>query len=819
MSRSEMPNVAFLHKDKAANDVLPSPESIRALLQLNNTPAGLDIAALPFASGDVTAGSETELQAAVAGAGNHVDLPISIMQSNYFANIMRRAAAGDTHRRVISDLEKYLQSNNENIWENSWVRFPRPVLGPLAENVLQRDLLADKQHPEQGLRTDSHQFLLQQDGQDYVRVPISYLLKLSLADIIGTGKSLPPPIRLTACRLLDHFLNDNTSPETYSFNVVSLNPDTGMGRAVAGETAKRFLFTQLLLQYANKKYLLTASGQTALVYLSPHPPIRQKKLNNCISDAFYRELFMSPCLSGWNRGEVKHEYMHLCHRVLSRSQMNAVVKLREAGIINSNLVLLPNTSNISLANNGTHVSLGSRRLSRVLADPSSGFTKVHEKYLGDLVVKIVEHFLPLFVGTYSAAPYRLDFSDFHPEKALGFLPHELDYTHLRMLWRRWRKKANLKIFGNPITPFGPPWLDRMISTACGLKGDFVPDFRLIDYLVAIMSTSTSPALNGHLNNSDHLKKDLSDLGVFDAKMSLYLFEKLREYESMGFSGFEGRHYSLFESFAEDMGQAVGLQNLLYLLAFKYITTGRVTHACIPDDPFIESERRQIVFGAAIGIPTFFVRQDLGNALMKRIVEKTDGVRASRRYPGYYRVRNLGYRRALLQVIREDAPDLIEMLHLRETLDDLAVRLDDPDHQAAIGKLTRGILQEGNVRSPFKLSADEFNQASERFYRSTLRSRHIREALMFFKEYAAQLDAPNVRQNQVIREALHEILTNQGGSDFISHAEQDILEEKASEDTLEKMVRLMVVAIFAEQQGGVPISDAGNPQRLYAAPVY
>jgi hypothetical protein len=30
---------------------------------------------------------------------------------------------------------------------------------------------------------------------------------------------------------------------------------------------------------------------------------------------------------------------------------------------------------------------------------------------------------------------------------LGFLPHELDYTHLRMIWRRWRKKADLNFFG------------------------------------------------------------------------------------------------------------------------------------------------------------------------------------------------------------------------------------------------------------------------------------------------------------------------------------------------------------------------------------
>lgn len=62
----------------------------------------------------------------------------------------------------------------------------------------------------------------------------------------------------------------------------------------------------------------------------------------------------------------------------------------------------------------------------------------------------------------------------------------------------------------------------------------MPDFRLIDYLVAILSTEKSPALNGKLNNSQQLKQDLADLGVFDTKMSLYLFDKLREYDNMGF---------------------------------------------------------------------------------------------------------------------------------------------------------------------------------------------------------------------------------------------------------------------------------------------
>ena len=108
--------------------------------------------------------------------------------------------------------------------------------------------------------------------------------------------------------------------------------------------------------YANRRLGLLDGGQRAMIYFAPHPPVRQKQLNDCISDAFYRELFMSPCLSGWDDGEAKHAYMSLCHQVLSRSQLNAVAKLREAGIVVNNLVVLPNLSNISLANNGSHVS-------------------------------------------------------------------------------------------------------------------------------------------------------------------------------------------------------------------------------------------------------------------------------------------------------------------------------------------------------------------------------------------------------------------------------------------------------------------------------
>src|SRR5271166_1288976 len=80
-----------------------------------------------------------------------------------------------------------------------------------------------------------------------------------------------------------------------------------------------------------------------------------------------------------------------------------------------------------------------------------------------------EHFLPLFVGTHSAAPYRIDFGQFHPERLLAFLPHELDFTHLRLMWREWKEKARLRILGHPVTPYGTPSLDRFVARAFRLR--------------------------------------------------------------------------------------------------------------------------------------------------------------------------------------------------------------------------------------------------------------------------------------------------------------------------------------------------------------
>lgn len=765
------------------------------------------ISQLPFSANDISAGSETELQAVVIGRRDDVDLPLEIEQSRFFSNLQRRTRSGESPERCLSALREFLEEQNNLVWENSWVRFPRRQLCHYAEKIFSRDLLADKNNPALGNRGDAGRFQLRDENdENFLRVPVSYLIKLALADHLGNQRGQQDTLHKVGESLLEHYTSDNTSPETFSFHVEALSAERWMGKALAKETAKRFLFTQLLIEYANQRFGLAESGQKAMIYYAPHPPQRQKKLNNLIPDNFYRQLFMSPCLSGWSNGEGKHGYMELCHQVLSRSQLNALAKLREAGIIQNNLVVLPNMSNTSLANNGVHISLGSQRLTQACRYEGNAFGPAQEKFLGDLAIKIMEHFLPLFVTTYSAAPYRLAFEDFHPEKALGFLPHQLDFTHLRMLWRRWKKKAGLSLFGHSITPFGPHWLDRLISQSFRLRGDLVPDFRLLDYPVCFLSTEESPAYDGNLGNQQQLKEDLADMGIFDKQMSLYQFFKIREFSSMGFSGFEGRHYSLFPDIEHDMAAATNLQVLISSLAFKYMATGQVRHRHIPDTPFVESERRQIFFDMAVGIPTFFVLRNTRNRFLLRILRKTDRIRTSRRYPGYLRIYCDEYCRALVEVLREDAADLIEMFGFEPLIADLEQRLDCPRQYSAAGRL----MSEIGVRNPLKQDAASFNQAAESYYRNELRKKHIQQAMELLIADLRGLENGDSFADRELRPLLAKITQDRSAVDFCRSVQSDLLNDCLGLQPLKRLLNLMLIAEQRDRLQVEPLlNNSGN----------
>jgi hypothetical protein len=137
---------------------------------------------LPFGVGDVTAGSENELQTVVIGDPQSADLPRTVAESGFFANVSRRVAAGDAPRRTLQALQSWLHDNAEGVWENSWVRFPQRLLSPGAAAVLATDLAADRRQPAAGQRQDVDRFLVSVGGESMVRVPVSYLLKLALAD-------------------------------------------------------------------------------------------------------------------------------------------------------------------------------------------------------------------------------------------------------------------------------------------------------------------------------------------------------------------------------------------------------------------------------------------------------------------------------------------------------------------------------------------------------------------------------------------------------------------------------------------------------------
>lgn len=750
---------------------------------------------MPFIGSDSSVGMEYELQVAVEGNSRDVDLPIVIRNSKYYKNIVKRSERGDLSSECVDRLDTFLGSSDVNTWENSWVRVREERLSLSAKSMLFDDFLKDKKNPEAGKREDVKRFYCTHNGRRFLRLPMSYLLKLSLRDVLSRFGEPSGEIERCGKSLLKHFTSDNTSPEILSFTIPH-SPKQRLGDLAADETARTYLVCQLLIQYANERFGLIEEGQKCHIYFAPLAPLRQKLLNDLIPDGYYRHLFMSPCLSGWDRGEEKHQYMGLCHKTLSRSQLNTIGKLKDAGILTNNLITLPNTSNTCLANNGIHVSLGSKVLSSLRRNGNPYFSPGVEKYFGDLAIKIAEHFLPLFVGTYSSAPYRIDFRDFHPEKVLGFMPHQLDYTHLRMIWRRWKKKANLGFLGQPLTPFGPRLLDTIIGKSLRLKGDIIPDFRLVDYLVCLLSTDSSPALNGAFSNQSQLKEELTEMGVFDSRMSIYLPYRQRQYDTAGYSGFEGRNYSLFYSILDDMAEAVELQNLITALAYKYIIKEQVRHVDIPDTPFIESERRQVFFTSAIGVPTFYVRSGTGNRFMRRILNRVPHMRRSNRYRGYLRVKLEDYRIALIEMMRDDLDSGLKGMDGTMLLESLRERLLSKKAGAS-DAIINGVLKTlGSGRKVLSVDGQRFNEGAERYYRKTLKKNHVREGLMVLAKDCGKLTCD---PGSWIASMLNSCTVENNMEEFVTECSQKIIDERADEHMLRTLLALCLAVIHQKQK--------------------
>jgi hypothetical protein len=296
---------------------------------------------------------------------------------------------------------------------------------------------------------------------------------------------------------------------------------------------------------------------------------------------------------------------------------------------------------------------------------------------------------------------------------------------------------------------------------------------------------------------------------------VYLLYRQREFARVGFAGFEGRHYSLFPGLGRDMAPAVDLQALVTALCVRYVLAGRISHALIPDGPELESERRQVFFGAAIGLPTFFVRADTPNLFLRMIVERARRVRPSRRYPGYLRVHNLEYRRALVSLLRADASGLAEDWGLAGLLDDLEARLEDWPRASAAGRLTAGILEELGADHPLKAPADQFNRAAEELYRGPLRRRQLAEALEELGAACAELDRRPELAFSRRRQALGFACGGLSAAQLVERATPAVLAGRAGREELARLIHLIIIVVqaLAAGQGG-----AGERQGD-AAPVH
>lgn len=125
---------------------------LRNILNIDLKSGSTRAESLPYSVDDTTAGAENELQTTVTGSKDQVDLPMSILASSYYRNMVRRINAGDAPKKLLNDLMEYIDENTQGVWENSWVWFPRRFLSRDADQVFLSDLHADKNETLSGRR-------------------------------------------------------------------------------------------------------------------------------------------------------------------------------------------------------------------------------------------------------------------------------------------------------------------------------------------------------------------------------------------------------------------------------------------------------------------------------------------------------------------------------------------------------------------------------------------------------------------------------------------------------------------------------------------
>jgi hypothetical protein len=148
-------------------------------------------------------------------------------------------------------------------------------------------------------------------------------------------------------------------------------------------------------------------------------------------------------------------------------------------------------------------------------------------------------------------------------------------------------------------------------------------------------------------------------------------------------------------------------------------------------------------------------------------------------------------------LRTEAKDLIEMMNMNKTIDDLQNRVEDPKTHTVSAKLTRGILKLANASTPMKLSGLEFNVAAEKYYRDVLRVQYMDEAFEFLESDFKKIDSWEIWREGYYNPPLLAILDGSNTRDFLSTVKKEVMDESISVDRLRKLIHLTLLTIHQD----------------------
>ena len=231
------------------------------------------------------------------------------------------------------------------------------------------------------------------------------------------------------------------------------------------------------------------------------------------------------------------------------------------------------------------------------------------------------------------------------------------------------------------------------------------------------------------------------------------------------------------------------------MAYRYALGEEVCHHDIPDDPTIESERRQIFFGSAIGIPTFYVRANTCNKFLKKILHHVNAIRKSSRYRGYLRVKNTEYRLALIKLLREDGADLINELQVEECVHNLEERIC-ARQPTAFSTILDGVRRKLPYQlNPLNTNAETFNGVAEEFFRGDLKKRHLQEGLAVLIDDCRRVSAHHSSQ---IAELMQSFTPHLTADQFVVENMEKVVSESADTETIERLLYICLAIIHHQQ---------------------